>query len=100
MRKQDTTTNLDIAATPGPWKAECEDRRSWTVRSEDYGAVALVHDPYADNFARQAQLGANARLIAAAPELFAALKAMLSAYDVPRACCVEAHDAIAKAEGR
>ena len=67
--------------TPGPWKAEfsnayCMDtaeRGSWTVECLphdvcDIGRVICEVDPYGD-----AETEANARLIAAAPDLYAAL---------------------------
>lgn len=65
---------LKAGHTPGPWTAECEDKRSWAVKSDDYGSVALIHDPYADDFGRWTQLGCNARLIAAAPTMYQELE--------------------------
>lgn len=105
--------------TPGPW--EVEDRRhaplknirivagnhdiAWMsdVHQRDYQAGYKRSDqPEAD--AKDAVGLANARLIAAAPELLAACKAALDAYDgAPLAldgCINGIRAAISKAEGR
>ncbi len=54
--------------TPGPWRVDDETRQ---IESLDpgYGVIGLVYDADGDR--------ANAHLIAAAPELFAACKAAL-----------------------
>ncbi len=58
--------------TPGPWKAHhyrIDDKDHWDVRSEDGTHIT--------GWGRVTQPEANARLIAAAPEMLAALKAHL-----------------------
>lgn len=86
--------------TPGHWKAICE-RGSWWVRSDGLLSISIIGQKEAE---------ANARLIATAPELLEALKAVvcdcrcsikerdsghLVGCSVPHAL-----DVIAKAEGR
>jgi hypothetical protein len=79
--------------TPGPWKVDSDgdgaivDQRGW--------CMARVNLDIFD-------CGANARLIAAAPDLLAALEAMLAEYDSitdPDSVCVAARTAIRKAKG-
>ena len=63
-----------MSHTPGPWRAKRVDRTTWEVVSGDFGSVVTVHD-YPHNVQR---LSPDAHLIAAAPDLLAALEA---AYD-------------------
>jgi hypothetical protein len=98
--------------TPGPWKASKDLKRYWIESSTPKvlggHAVAEVTDDDCDSDEAQA----NARLIAAAPDLLAALKQVLKHVEdptvdrVPEWCCTLcatyrgiARDAIAKAEG-
>jgi hypothetical protein len=82
--------------TPGPWK-----EAMWG------GRVAIIHDRTNDGTFDvvvacndQAPTFADARLIAAAPDLLAALKAMvLNDTHTYRDCHMAARAAIAKAEG-
>jgi len=58
--------------TPGPWHAEPDGEHDWRVVSDHYGTI--VHrtcypDPRIDT-----RVAADARLIAAAPDLLAALR--------------------------
>jgi hypothetical protein len=95
------------AHTPGPW--ECRETGTWPetnhhlgIYSDNHptGRIALVEGFYAES--------ANAKLIAAAPDLLAALNAIVRAYDGPTVgigAAVSSHisaarAAIAKAEGR
>jgi hypothetical protein len=80
--------SMNAQHTPGPWRAAYITREEvLVVRSAD-SEVALVAN---DN-------DANARLIAAAPELLAALKNLLAGPTWPGAQ-MTARAAIAKAEG-
>lgn len=93
------------APTPGPWETSVNDEGQWDVCAEGGG------DMVADLADCPESAEANARLIAAAPDLLAALKglraAALSEYvscDCPNASIcrpsIKAADAaIAKAEG-
>ena len=86
---------MDAKHTPGPWAVGGR-----LVIAEKYGSVCAVDDGQSDYVA-------NARLIAAAPELLAALKAITDelgvpdpGYPAPVANAAEiARAAIAKAEG-
>lgn len=81
------------AHTPGPWALGFDSTTSLGQCHLISSRVGGWHD-----VAHVAE--ANARLIAAAPELLAALKRLLSHYDVPCEACNFAHDVIAKAEGK
>lgn len=93
--------------TPGPWRVENHRFKTttesrWTVWS---GSEAIAWTNGTDDESELAQQEANARLIAAAPELLAACKNMLEwARRVkqinPGPEIVNAINAIAKAEGR
>lgn len=111
------------AHTPAPWKAEVNEK-SATINilgrhtdymrcraSDDHGSIVIVEcasamlddATYAPMLAEQV---ANARLIAAAPELLAALKDCLSRFTEAFPAAAEygpimaGYAAIAKAEGR
>lgn len=97
------------AHTPGPWRLKRDANReeySVNVPPKDPGAVgylqiASLNFGFDEPF--ESQQHANARLIAAAPDLLAALKAMMSYYDTPSAPWAlldPARAAIARAEGR
>jgi hypothetical protein len=58
--------------TPGPWEVDAED--SHKVTSEDYGAIAWTPNEPAEMPTIVAEMRANARLIAAAPDLLDALR--------------------------
>ena len=103
--------------TPGPW---CFERGIWNTRAENeithsIGSVVTVKRSVFDNqpewyIARVDNAGkddgtqeANARLIAAAPELLVALKGLLADFERLELASIsmwDAHRAIAKAEGR
>ena len=89
--------------TPGPWKADASGQH---IRAADNQAIARVYDvePYS-----LPETEANAHLIAAAPDLYAALKDVLAvasanAEDLDDGMvdpsCESARAALAKADGR
>ena len=98
--------------TPGPWEYDCVPGNRWGVireRREDGRGIAdmhpsqrVVHDDKrrADTFVFSAEDAANARLIAAAPELLAAVRAVADYWaggDVPADLDAQMRAAIAKA---
>lgn len=96
----------EIKPTPGPWSV-CE--HSWcetsiSAPSTDH-AICLLdinHATEESQEADEAQMAANARLIAAAPELLEALQATLAVLETfsPQGATVErAQAVIAKATG-
>jgi hypothetical protein len=103
-------TNALAEHTPGPWRMETHD-----VREYSGGSHVGYHVSAADvrAVASMIKLEADARLIAAAPELLAASKALIDVLDQQgiRSVALEMRvplyeraadliDAIAKAEGR
>ena len=91
--------------TPGPWYwshdyKTCDGRATWSlIGSDGYGILSCDGE---ENSPQGLNDGANARLIAAAPELLEALKAVL-ANSLDSKGLADAHkqarDAIAKATG-
>ena len=88
--------------TPGPWKSRPENKGSWTavVHAAGGECIAVCSSGSADNHA-------NARLVAAAPELLEALQFCLDQMDPDRhtveridKAMDRAYAAIAKAEGK
>lgn len=89
--------------TPGPWQIEKDGVSS--TNAPDDGDIICDAPIYAEHSMKRWE--ANARLIAAAPDLLAALQAIVMAWDSPkeRAALSYAHletakNAIARAEGR
>ena len=92
--------------TPGPWHSQRphgSDIPVWGVDEKSRGCVALVNM----SAERATEAAANARLIAAAPEMYEALKALVESLDweakrsgTTYAGHEDARAAIAKAEGR
>lgn len=86
---------METKHTPGPWKvcglrADSEAWRDGNIISDvTYDTIALCNKT-ASTVMLDGQLEANARLIAAAPELLEALKALL-AYDEQDAGCIPSH---------
>ena len=85
--------------TPGPWDMDEGDYGIYQIETSDQIAEVFSHHP-------DEELKANARLIAAAPELLEALRELLE-YDGGAFCVCDdpyamdrARAAIAKAEGR
>lgn len=105
--RDSTATKTNVTRTPGPWYAEWRhpDLAVWGgPGGDDDTHVASI---YGDGTIENAD--ANARLIAAAPDLLDALKAMVASYDGLRDSLTSpvvleklarADAAIAKAEGR
>ena len=100
--------------TPGPWSASSDDKlnpeRAYGITvpwndGDERGTVVIAEITHADSAERAK---ADARLIAAAPDLLAACRAALACPemnwqemdDVSRAAVNAARAAIAKAEGR
>jgi len=67
--------------TPGPWKfvPHMKDHRIFAVKKTKYHRTKTICDLY-DNPQRPQEFEANARLIAAAPELLYACKEALAGY--------------------
>lgn len=92
-----------MAHTPGPWKAYRHDLHADEVTSPDGDSIAEVYstgDP--------ADFHANTNLIAAAPDLLDAAKAILAKWDRAESFNADSdplidgllRDAVAKVEGR
>ena len=90
------------AHTPGPWRVTGPN-----VRAGD-ALVAIVTNHWADEPTPDDEKASTARLIAAAPELLAALSAMLGAAELDalddtsnvwRSLMLDAHAAIQRANG-
>ena len=60
---------MNTQHTPGPWKVT-----GLYVREQDGGLVASINDLWHDQKTPKAEKNANARLMAAAPDLLAALE--------------------------
>lgn len=91
--------------TPGPWRVDSEPHVSLDVIAADGHSVAMMRPSHRI----YAELHANANLIAAAPDLLAALKARMECEELcllnpnnPCGNCINcsATAAIAKAEGQ
>ena len=55
--------------TPGPWHVDPEDEFSFVSENQGWGGIGFVHNEPAENKPLMEMARANARLIAAAPEL-------------------------------
>jgi len=79
--QENTISNATATHTPGPWE-QSEDQKS-TINAVFQGVwIKQGHMTLADVFTDIPEGKANARLIAAAPELLEALKAMEGYMDV------------------
>jgi hypothetical protein len=65
--------------TPGPWLADV-DGSGWSINTEDKGVAFTCGEANDEDISKDEE-AANARLIAAAPDLLAALKLALAALD-------------------
>jgi len=99
---KDTVTETKATHTPGPWR---KGDHPFDIVAGEYTVVATVaSDRQGLNRGREVS-EANARLIAAAPELLQALRGLIGLHDDPTpydsATTISvARVAIAKAEGR
>ena len=66
-----TNDNQIASHTPGPWIAEAD----WTIVDE--GGFEVAHIEHSEHHKSQSEAEANARLIAAAPCLLAALQRLV-----------------------
>lgn len=95
--------------TPGPWQLKQHDHNHWAIQDSGVKVIAnlISNAPYQPN---TIELPANARLIAAAPDLLAALEDALRPFSEPTRnpggnpigepdWCKTARAAIAKARG-
>ncbi len=94
------------AHTPGPWELdEGDDGDNFTIRADGEFVTRLTKSRYTDD-RRDPEAYANAALIAAAPELLAALREFLADHETMvqsfrnEAICEAGRAAIARAEGR
>jgi hypothetical protein len=83
------------AHTPGPWMV----RDGLTVDSAQHTVASITFDPLLMDEVEQ-ESAANARLIAAAPDLYAALHALMHDDLHATEHLAAAHAALAKAEGK
>lgn len=96
--------------TPGPWLHGQNENISWVSRLDEPDAVVIEHHTLQDHYGEDRYIWqpstADLQLIAAAPELLAALKAVHDwagegYHDtIPGELLRKASDAIDKAEGR
>lgn len=93
--------------TPGPWTAQNDGRDIISIQhnNNDPGAISMTLAKVTARMTWRSQAEANARLIAAAPDLIEALKACdeamsyMSEYDIPITLPDMVKAAIAKAIG-
>lgn len=92
---------MSSAHTPGPWKAHFEE--AYYVTGPDLGRVAMMMNLKGAHGMAGRRSGeesaANARLIAAAPDLLEALQAVTVGYRCPDIWLGQVRAAIAKATG-
>lgn len=94
--------HADAQASPGPWRTTDNNIASIGIRAADGTAVCACRFQGPDGRTDHHSIGtakANARLIAAAPELLAALKAVVRIADRRTVEFDAARVAIARAEG-
>lgn len=78
------TSSYETTHTPGSWLSEQEGSNTYAMADGMLIAVVIAVDPHPTNpgeFIEGPITRANARLIAAAPELLEALKAALQCFD-------------------
>ncbi len=95
---KDTVARPTTAHTPGPWAYEVDESGASVFMDDSDPGRAYVAE-----VSSQPEQTANARLIAAAPDLLAALKRVMAEWLLVQAVSVNNYDAamsaIAKAEG-
>ncbi len=89
-----------MKSTPGPWEAQQVVTQSYVSPEHGWGVVAVNPMRGRIDSAIACMREADARLIAAAPELLDALKEILSRNGFEQGEWVAARAAIAKAEGK
>lgn len=60
--------------TKGKWTVETDGDCAFRIKSDEFGGIAYLHDPLANEQGRYRELEATAHLIAAAPALLDRLK--------------------------
>ena len=96
---------MNAGFTPGPWIRQPSNAERWSqiIRRSDgvwpYDNVAYIQEMHEDECTNKGAHIANARLIAAAPELLEALQGVLRVADRKTDEFDAAHAAIAKAIG-
>jgi hypothetical protein len=94
--------------TKGPWRADCSDHVNWVLDSQGNYLVETVTEDSSDLYEKsERRRQGNVVLMAAAPDLLAALKALIEICDdrlqftyAGRRLSTDARAAIARAEGR
>lgn len=86
---------MNAKHTPGPWT------RNRAINTVDMGRYSVICPFGADSKKHVSEIEANMRIIAAAPDLLAALEAMIAKIDADKLpiSCSLARAAIAKAKG-
>ena len=86
---------MNAKHTPGPWT------RNRAINTVDMGRYSVICPFGADSKKHVSEIEANMRIISAAPDLLAALEAMIAKIDADKLpiSCSLARAAIAKAKG-
>lgn len=95
---------MDTKHTPGPWRINAVMREygnKLEIAHEEISVTSVTVAGKGNKTSITPEQEANARLIAAAPDLLAALEAMVSAkgFDQEAAALIKASEALAKAKG-
>lgn len=75
---------MNTKHTPGPWRVGTDDRSIFTVRGTTSAGMQHIATAAGCASLNDADLRANARLIAAAPELAEACQALIALVDGPK----------------
>jgi len=67
--------------TPGPWRITHADSVCYRVGSDEYGGIALLHDPLAEELGTTDTLEANARAISLVPEMIEAIRLISGSHE-------------------
>lgn len=85
--------------TPGPWAAEVAENGGFEVTAMAHGGLVVAARNGYDSWEHSEECKANARLMATAPELLAALERVIAISDRKHDAWDAAKAAIAKAKG-